>query len=176
MKHFEQSILVIDPYFNLSVYLPYSHMCRIWPEKNPHPCLRRRERGFCGEVIFSGTSFSFKLPQLMTSSFLATINSDLLINQAEKLQQGKKTKATQLARAAISHQGWDTSLSVTICFDCKVDALLASLCQTEDGFESGVRLWLLNLTHLKKTHFISLVCRSPDFILISIFSQVFTQL
>ncbi len=47
MKHFEQSILVIDPYFNLSVYLPYSHMCRIWPEKKPHPCLRRREREFC---------------------------------------------------------------------------------------------------------------------------------
>lgn len=46
MKHFEQSILVIDPYFNLSVYLPYSHMCRIWPEKNPHPRLRSRERGF----------------------------------------------------------------------------------------------------------------------------------
>lgn len=62
-----------------------------------------------------------------------------------------------------------------MCFDCKVDALLASFYQTVGDFESGVRQLLLKLTCITKT--LDLTYLSPDFIFnIYIFSSVYATL
>lgn len=95
MKHFEQSILVIDPYFNLSVYLPYSHMCRIWPEKNPHPRLRRREKGILTAAVRSSLAephFPLNYPGWWPRLFLQQLTLICSSTEQKNYRRAKKQR------------------------------------------------------------------------------------
>lgn len=110
----------------------------------------------------------------MTSSFLVTINFDLLINWAEKLPQGKKKNKDHIVSL-----GCYLPSGPEHFFERHRLLWLQSRCTSDFPLSDEGQLWIgheVVAAKLDTSYKITLVCMSPDFILISIFSQVFTQL